>query len=132
MSGVLSFERKGDGFVVKLIDELGRSEVFARDLAGRMTARTDADGGTWTYTYDCCDLIATTDPLGVTTTRSHDPLHRLVSQFTAPDVQVNFGWNRGGGKTWRALRLLCQAAIEYPANADAGYLVLGETEDSLK
>ncbi len=48
------------------------------------------------------------------------------------DLQVNFGWNRGGGKTRRALRLLCEAAREYPANGDAGYLVLGETEDSLK
>ena len=47
------------------------------------------------------------------------------------DLQVNFGWNRGGGKTRRALRLLCEAAREYPADDDAGYLVLGETEKSL-
>jgi len=47
------------------------------------------------------------------------------------DLQVNFGWNRGGGKTRRALRLLCEAAREYPADGDAGYLVLGETESSL-
>lgn len=48
------------------------------------------------------------------------------------DLQINFGWNRGGGKTYRALKRLCEAALEYPANGSAGYLVLGETEDSLK
>lgn len=55
-------------------------------------------------------------------------------QLADPDLelQLNFGWNRGGGKTHRALKLLCQAALEYPAHGDAGYLVLGETEESLK
>lgn len=48
------------------------------------------------------------------------------------DLQINFGWNRGGGKTYRALKRLCEAALEYPAHGSAGYLVLGETEDSLK
>jgi hypothetical protein len=55
-------------------------------------------------------------------------------QLADPDVdlQINFGWNRGGGKTHRALKLLCEAALEYPAHGSSGYLVLGETEDSLK
>lgn len=59
---------------------------------------------------------------------------RADAQLADPDLemQVNFGWNRGGGKTWRALRLLCLAALEYPAEGDAGYLVLGETEQSLQ
>lgn len=48
------------------------------------------------------------------------------------DLQINFGWNRGGGKTYRAIKRLCEAALEYPAHGSAGYLVLGETEDSLK
>jgi hypothetical protein len=48
------------------------------------------------------------------------------------DIQVNFGWNRGGGKTFRALKRLCEAARAYPATGAAGYLILGETEDSNK
>lgn len=46
------------------------------------------------------------------------------------DIQVNFGWNRGGGKTHRALKLLCEAARRYPTGDKGTYLVLGETEDS--
>jgi len=48
------------------------------------------------------------------------------------DIQVNFGWNRGGGKTFRAIKRLCEAARAYPASGTAGYLILGETEDSNK
>ncbi len=53
-------------------------------------------------------------------------------QLADPDlsIQVNFGWNRGGGKTWRALKLLCEAARAYPSGDKGCYLVLGETEDS--
>lgn len=43
------------------------------------------------------------------------------------DIQANFGWNRGGGKTTRALKRLCEAALAYP---NGKLLVLGETEDS--
>ena len=46
------------------------------------------------------------------------------------DIQVNFGWNRGGGKTHRGLKLLCEAARLYPTGDKGTYLVLGETEDS--
>lgn len=46
------------------------------------------------------------------------------------DIQVNFGWNRGGGKTHRALKLLCEAARLYPSGDKGVYLVLGETESS--
>ena len=55
-------------------------------------------------------------------------------QLAAPDVdiQVNFGWNRGGGKTHRGLKLLCEAARQYPTGDKGTYLVLGETEDSSK
>lgn len=48
------------------------------------------------------------------------------------DIQVNFGWNRGGGKTHRALLRLCEAARLYPTGDKGTYLVLGETEDSSK
>lgn len=53
-------------------------------------------------------------------------------QLADPDVeiQVNFGANRLGGKTHRALMLLCQAARLYPTGDKGTYLVLGETEDS--
>lgn len=74
---------------------------------------------------------------------TEDPLYRGLEldcwqaadeQLADPDldIQVNFGWNRGGGKTWRALKRLCEAARAYPASGAAGYLVLGETEDSNK
>jgi hypothetical protein len=43
------------------------------------------------------------------------------------DIQANFGWNRGGGKTTRALKRLCEAAMAY---RNGKLLVLGETEDS--
>lgn len=67
-----------------------------------------------------------------------DPLYRGLEldcwqiadeQLANPalEVQVNFGWNRGGGKTWRALKRLCEAARAYPASGTAGYIVLGET-----
>jgi hypothetical protein len=46
------------------------------------------------------------------------------------DIQVNFGWNRGGGKTHRGLARLCEAARLYPTGDKGTYLVLGETEDS--
>jgi hypothetical protein len=46
------------------------------------------------------------------------------------DIQVNFGWNRGGGKTHRGLKRLCEAARQYPTGEKGTYLVLGETEDS--
>lgn len=48
------------------------------------------------------------------------------------DLLIIFGWNRGGGKTHLSLSSQCEAMLEYPANGNAGYLVLGETEDSLK
>jgi YD repeat-containing protein len=93
LGGVVQLRWDGGGFLVEWVDELGRAETRTLDVAGRVLSQTDADGGTWTHSYTCCDLASTTSPVGVVTTYVRDSLHRLVSRISGPDVQANFSWN---------------------------------------
>jgi len=69
-----------------LTDEIGRTTSYAYDLASNLIATTDPIGATTTNIYSQCLLIATLNPLGYRTSYSYD---RYQNRVTSQDALGN-------------------------------------------
>jgi fibro-slime domain-containing protein/RHS repeat-associated protein len=90
-----------------VIHSSGKSVVFTRDSAGRITKITDPAGGILRYAYDAAgDLVTFTDRDNHVTTFTYDPSHHMLT-MTDPNGKevISAGYDSDG-------RLVSQANAE--------------------
>src|SRR5439155_5284401 len=71
-----------------ILHSSGRSIVFNRDIAGRITSIVDPNGNSQFYTYDAHgDLVSYTDNENNTSTNTYDANHRLLTIHDPRGIQ---------------------------------------------
>ena len=100
-TATVRFERRADGRIVAVRDNLGRTAAYAYDDAGRLVDAQDLAGAIWRYRYAAGGLAAVADPRGRTT------LHATY------DAQGRVSWIEAqGGKSAFAYRQTTTRAVD--------------------
>jgi RHS repeat-associated protein len=83
--------------MLNITDPLGHVVMTNAFTAGKVTQQTNADGKTWTFTYNAGNTVET-DPLGRTTTHYYDPALRETSVVDALGGTTTYGYDGYGSR----------------------------------
>ena len=100
-----AYDQSGYGFMISKTDALNRITNYVRTAYGNLTAKTNPDANTESWTRDSLDLVLThTDELGRVTTYTRDARHR-VTRIDYPDSSFEtFAYNSFSQVTSHQLR----------------------------